>query len=78
MHKGMITGTGFACYLQRISSPDALAGRHMLGAFFESFCFKMLKSFCAALDTEPNFYNWLSIDGAEVDMLLEIDGRFSC
>ena len=38
--------------------------------------FKMLKSFCAALDTEPNFYNWLSIDDAEVDMLLKIDGKF--
>lgn len=74
--KGMITDSGFACYLQRISSPDALAGHPMLGAFFESFCFNMLKSFCAALDTEPNFYHWRSFDGAEVDLLLEIDGKF--
>jgi predicted AAA+ superfamily ATPase len=74
--KGMITDTGLACYLQRISSPDALAGHPMLGAFFESFCFNMLKSFCAALDTEPNFYHWRSLDGAEVDLLLEIDGKF--
>lgn len=74
--KGMITDTGFACYLQRISSPEALAGHPMLGSFFETFCFNMLKSFCAALDTEPNFYHWRALDGAEIDLLLEIDGKF--
>ena len=74
--KGMITDTGFACYLQRISSPDALAGHPMLGAFFESYCFNMLKSFCTALNTEPNFYHWRTLAGAEIDILLEIDGKF--
>lgn len=74
--KGIITDTGFACYLQRISSPDSLAGHPMLGALFETYCFNMIKNFSCALDAEPNFYHWRTISGAEVDIIAEIDGKF--
>ncbi len=74
--KGIITDTGLACYLQRITSPDALASSPMQGAFFESYCFNMIKGFCAALPAMPNFYHWRTLAGAEVDMIVEIDGMF--
>ncbi len=74
--KGMITDTGLACYLQRISSPDALAASPMQGAFFETYCFNMIKGFCATLQIMPNFYHWRTLAGAEVDIIIEIDGVF--
>ena len=37
--KGIFTDTGLACYLQRISSPEALSANPMHEAFFESYCF---------------------------------------
>jgi predicted AAA+ superfamily ATPase len=74
--KGIITDTGLACYLQRISSPEALAASPMQGAFFESYCFNMIKGFCACLHMMPNFYHWRTLAGAEVDIIVEIDGVF--
>lgn len=74
--KGIITDTGLACYLQRISSPEALATSPMHGAFFESYCFNMIKGFCTALQTMPNFYHWRTLAGAEVDIIVELDGTF--
>lgn len=74
--KGIISDTGIACYLQRISSPDALAASPMRGAFFESFCFNMIKGFCSALPIMPNFYHWRTLAGAEVDIIIEVDGKF--
>lgn len=74
--KGIITDTGIACYLQRISSPEALAASPMQGAFFESYCFNMIKGFCLSLPTMPNFYHWRTLAGAEVDIIVEIDGTF--
>jgi len=74
--KGIFTDTGLACYLQRISSPEALAASPMHGAIFESYCFNMIKGFCAALPMMPNFYHWRTLAGAEVDIIVEIDGVF--
>lgn len=74
--KGIISDTGIACYLQRISSPDALAASPLQGALFESYCFNMIKAFCAALPMTPNFYHWRTLAGAEVDIILELDGKF--
>ncbi|MCF7799676.1 ATP-binding protein [Candidatus Babeliales bacterium] len=74
--KGIIADTGLACYLQRISSPEALAASPMQGAFFESYCFNMIKGFCTALHMMPNFYHWRTLAGAEVDIIVEIDGIF--
>lgn len=74
--KGIINDTGVACYLQRISSPEALAVNPLLGALFESYCFNMLKGFCGALPIMPNFYHWRTLAGAEVDIIIELDGKF--
>jgi predicted AAA+ superfamily ATPase len=74
--KGIMTDTGLACYLQRISSSDALAASPHHGALFESYVFNMLKGFCGALPMMPNFYHWRTLAGAEVDIIVELDGRF--
>jgi predicted AAA+ superfamily ATPase len=74
--KGVISDTGMACYLQRISSPDALAASPMCGAFFESYCFNMIKGFCGSLPIMPNFYHWRTLAGAEVDIIVELNGTF--
>jgi len=74
--KGIMSDTGLACYLQRISSPEALAVHPLQGAMFESYCFNMIKSFCSTLSLMPNFYHWRTLAGAEVDLIIELDGKY--
>lgn len=74
--KGYISDTGLACHLQRISSPQALAGHPLLGALFETHVvLDMSRQFCL-LGAPPQVYHWRSHGGAEVDLLLERDGVF--
>jgi len=72
--KGYITDTGLACYLQRISSPEALARHPLLGSLFETFCVNLIRNISDSLALEPKFYHWRSNGGAEVDLVLEING----
>jgi hypothetical protein len=72
--KGYIADTGMACYLQRISTPEALAGHPLLGSLFESFCVNMIMATCSGNNISPNFYHWRTNGGAEVDIILELDG----
>ena len=72
--KGYITDTGFACYLQRISSPNALAAHPLLGGLFETWVINTISKLFATLSTVPNMYHWRTNGGAEVDLILEIDG----
>ncbi len=74
--KGILADSGIACYLQLISSPEALAKSMLGSAMFETYCFNMIKGLCASLPIMPNFYHWRTIAGAEVDFILEIDGKF--
>jgi len=74
--KGFIADTGFACTAQLISSPIALGGHPMLGALFETAVAAEIRKQCALLSPKPQIYHWRSASGAEVDLLLERDGRF--
>lgn len=74
--KGYITDTGFACYLQRISSPMALAVNPLLGGLFETWVVNTISKFSATLTTVPQFYHWRTNGGAEVDLILELDAQF--
>jgi uncharacterized protein len=74
--KGYITDTGLACYLQRISSTDALASSRLLGSLFESACVEFITNICQNLKTIPKFYHWRISGGAEVDLILELNGTF--
>ena len=74
--KGFIADTGFACAAQLISSPRALGGHPMLGALFETAVAAEIRKQCALLSPKPQIYHWRSAGGAEVDLLLERDGKF--
>jgi predicted AAA+ superfamily ATPase len=74
--KGYFTDTGIACYLQQISSPEALAKHPQLGAMFETFVVNQIIRLSLELPMSPKFYHWRTNGGAEVDLLLELNGEF--
>lgn len=74
--KGYLTDTGLAAYLQRISSPEALSGHPLLGAFFETHVVLDIHRQFSHLTTPPGCYHWRTYAGAEVDLILERDGIF--
>lgn len=73
--KGFLRDTGMGCYLQRISSPDALAVSPMLGPVFETWAVNEVLRQGSALAVPPQAYHWRTGGGAEVDLVLERDGR---
>jgi uncharacterized protein len=73
--KGYLHDTGIACYLQRISSPEALAAHPQLGALFENFISMNLIKVANTIATPPIAYHWRTNAGAEVDLILERDGN---
>jgi predicted AAA+ superfamily ATPase len=74
--KGYIKDTGLACYLMRISSMEALASSPMLGPLFETWVINEIIRQSSAFPTPPRIYHWKTNGGAEVDAIIEIDGRF--
>ena len=73
--KGYLRDSGLACNLQKISSPDALAVSPHLGSFFETFVVNQLYRYALTMNVAPNFYHWRTGGGAEVDIVLERDGK---
>jgi hypothetical protein len=74
--KGLFMDTGLICYLQKISSPEALASHPLWGAIFETYCVNNIIRLAKALRALPAFYHWRTGAGAEVDLILERDGKF--
>jgi predicted AAA+ superfamily ATPase len=74
--KGYLAETGLACWAQAISSPTALGGHPLWGHFFESFVISELRKQCALIAPSPRLHHWRSSGGAEVDLILERDGRY--
>ena len=74
--KGFFCDTGLTCYLQRISSPEALAVNPLLGSLFETWAINDIQKQFVTLSTAPKMYHWRTSAGAEVDLLLERDGKF--
>jgi len=73
--KGHVTDTGLACWLQLVSSPEALAVNPRFGAFFESFVVGAVHKEFVRLRMAPAVYHWRTAGGAEVDLVLELDGK---
>lgn len=73
--KGYIADTGFAAAAQHISSPTALGGHPLLGALFESAVVSELRKQIALIAVKPSLYHWRSAGGAEVDVVMERDGK---
>ncbi len=74
--KGFIADTGLACFSQVISTPEAILSHPLWGALFETLVFGEIKKQTALFPTPPAMYHWRSNGGAEVDILLEWNGRF--
>lgn len=73
--KGHFADTGFACWAQALSSPGALGGHPQWGALFETFVVGEARRQASLLSPPPRLHHGRSAGGAEVDLLLERDGR---
>jgi predicted AAA+ superfamily ATPase len=58
-----------------ISTPQTLGGHPLAGALFESAVVAEIRKLSATVATPPAMYHWRTHAGAEVDLLLERDGR---
>jgi len=74
--KGYLADTGVACTLQMVSTPQTLGGHPLASALFETAVVAEVRKLAASLAAPPALYHWRSHGGAEVDLLLERDGRF--
>jgi predicted AAA+ superfamily ATPase len=72
--KGYFADTGFAAWLNRISSPIALGGHPLQGALFETHVVLDTLKQLQRVSAPPRAWHWRSHSGAEVDLLLERDG----
>ena len=72
--KGYFSDTGFACHLQRITGPDALMSHPLFGFLFETFVYWEITKRIAGWSVQPNIYHFRAYSGAEVDIVLELDG----
>jgi hypothetical protein len=73
--KGYVADTGLACMLNAISTPTALGGHPMTGALFETAVIGEIRKLLS-IAPEATMYHWRCHSGAEVDLLLERDGKF--
>lgn len=73
--KGYFKDCGFACYLQRFESPEGLAASPRLGAIFETWVVNYICQQAVALAVPPQIYHWRTSGGAEVDLILEKEGK---
>jgi predicted AAA+ superfamily ATPase len=73
--KGYVADTGLACSLQSISTPLALSGHPLAGSLFETAVVAEIRKLASTIPTPPRLYHWRSHGGAEVDVVLERDGR---
>ncbi len=72
--KGYLCDTGLAAYLQRVSSPQALAVSPLLGPLFETWAVNEIHAQFVQFDVPPLAHHWRTAGGAEVDLILERDG----
>jgi len=73
--KGFFTDTGFICYLQRISASEVIGNHPMKGRLFETYVFMEILKNLQRLPMVPSLYHFRSYSGAEVDLILEFNGR---
>jgi len=74
--KGYLADTGLACWAQAISTPAALGGHPLWGHLFETFVAAEIRKQMSLMSPAPRLHHWRSTGGAEVDLVLERDGRF--
>jgi len=73
--KGYLRDTGLACYLQRLSSPEALAASPLFGAMFETWVVNSIHRMFVTLPLPPQAYHWRTSGGAEVALILDYNNK---
>ncbi len=74
--KGYIADTGLLCAGQAISTPSAIGGHPLWGALFETACVTEIRKQCSFLSPSPRMYHWRAYGGAEVDIVIEYNGKY--
>lgn len=74
--KGYLSDTGLAARSLFISSPRALASHPNWGTLVETLVVTDILKEISFMDSPPGVYHWRSHSGAEVDLILEMDGKF--
>lgn len=73
--KGFFTDTGFICFLQKIAGPEIISSHPLHGRLFETFTVMEIIKSLQRLPLLPNLYHFRAYSGAEVDLVLELNGR---
>ncbi|MBD3320240.1 MAG: DUF4143 domain-containing protein [Chitinivibrionales bacterium] len=73
--KGFFADTGFLCYLLAINSPLAILSHPNHGAIFETFVVLEILKSLQEIGLRENLYHFRTYGGAEVDCVIEHDGR---
>ncbi len=73
--KGHFADTGLACYLNAIPTPESLLNSPLFGHLFESWGAGWIARQIQRLRLAPALYHWRTHNGAEVDIVLEFNGR---
>src|SRR6185295_18384581 len=73
---GILTDSGIAAHLQRIRSPEDLALHPSLGALFETWVINHIHQLFATCPMAPGVYYWRALGGAEIDLILEMNGIY--
>ncbi len=74
--KGVLTDSGVMCHLLRVRSPEDLALHPSIGAVFETWVINHIFQLFACCLMEPAVYHWRAHSGAEVDVILELNGTY--
>lgn len=73
--KGHLQDSGLACYLNAIPSPESLLCSPAFGNIFESWGVGLIHRQSQRLPLAPSLYHWRTQNGAEVDVILDYNGK---
>lgn len=73
--KGHLQDSGLACYLNSIPSPESLLSSPVFGNIFESWGIGWILRQIQRLPLAPSVYHWRTQNGAEVDAVLDYNGK---
>jgi len=73
--KGYLTDTGLMCFQQGLASADAVASHPLLGQLVETWAVNEIGRILQAFPVRPGMHHFRTRGGAEVDLVLELDGR---
>jgi len=73
--KGHFQDSGLSCYLNAIPTPESLLTSPSFGNIFESWGVGWIHRQIQRLPLAPCIYHWRTQNGAEVDAVLDYDGK---